>query len=130
MIDLAGDEENFVYFLGQGNLTREDILNQDRLSSYVSWVAAQNPNTRRLLTKYDGFTRRYRRHNPIDSIDDVSLPIVQRSISDMYRTGTQTPARDFRRLGFGNVLKREGGMLKIIIQTNPELLYNLSLPGK
>ncbi len=125
LIDLLGGSINATFLLGKSNLTSEDILKKTDLPDYIKWASRLSPQSVKLQERYNRFKIGLSKYNPIQKLDSINLPIVQRIISEVYKERTITLGKSLDKTGFWNLVSNEGGLTKLIEKTNPELLHKI-----
>ena len=72
---------------------------------------------------YDIFRRERRRYNPIQSLDSITIPIMENVISEINGTGVIGLRKELKLRGFSTLVKRYGvgGITRAI---SPELFCN------
>ena len=140
LISRFGGFDRFIYLLGESNLTPEALTKEYSLSDIVRWLGKQPINTRaenilwlgglpiesrNLFGEYHDYAAGRRRWNPIQRLDLTSIPVIQRVVLEAYKRGVSAPRTDFVRMGFYHLIINEGGISRIVKQTNPELFIRI-----
>ncbi|MBI2542090.1 hypothetical protein HYV80_05260 [Candidatus Woesearchaeota archaeon] len=125
LVNLVGGIDRFLYLLGESNLKSEDIIREQSLGKKIFHLGRKMFTAPDVQRDYDAYRRGYRVRNPVQVVDNATLPIVQRVITDMYREGAIGIQKRMLATGFSSILSKEEGLGRIVRKVAPDLVHKI-----
>lgn len=127
LVSSFGGFEVFVEMLSRSRLKTEKIAEDRDLEARIRALNHLPPSSRLVNIEYERFRSGRRRFNPIQTLDEISVPVVKEVLVDVLRSGvpSQGLSKRLKEIGFFRLLSTSGGITNIIHNIDPGLLIQI-----